>query len=119
MVMEFFGYKKCSTCRKAYKYLTDRGLDLEFHDFVVHPPDVSTLQVWAERAGNVATLLNRQGTRFRELGLRDKEFTDDEWLHLLSQDGKLIKRPIFIADHKVVVGFDPAAYDQVLAALHP
>ncbi|RIV28097.1 Spx/MgsR family RNA polymerase-binding regulatory protein [Alicyclobacillaceae bacterium I2511] len=115
--MDFFGYQKCSTCRKAHKYLTEHGLDLEFHDFVVNPPDVSTLQVWAQRAGTVAALINRQGTHFRELGLRNKELADSEWLHLLSQDGKLIKRPILVTDSGVVVGFDVAAYDQILAAL--
>ena len=39
--------------------------------------------------------------------LKNKNFTDDEWMSILSENPKLIKRPIIVGKHKAVLG-DPA-----------
>nr|WP_074949000.1 Spx/MgsR family RNA polymerase-binding regulatory protein [Alicyclobacillus macrosporangiidus] len=112
MGMEFYGYRRCSTCRNAYRFLQERGIEVPFHDLVEQPPSVEQLRRWVEASGQgVAAFINRQGTRYRELGLKDKTLSDEEWLHLLSQDGKLIKRPILVDGDRVVVGFDRTAYE--------
>ena len=116
--MEFYGYKKCSTCRNAHKYLAERNHRVEFQDFVANPPSREQLQRWIELKGEgVLPFLNQKGTRFRELGLKDKSLSDGEWLNLLCADGKLLKRPVLIAGNDVVVGFDKARYDELLARL--
>jgi arsenate reductase len=116
MILEFYGYKKCSTCRNAHKYLTERGVDVPFQDFVNQPPTREQLQSWVDKLGQgVAPFVNTKGTRFRELGLKDKVLSDDEWMDLLTSDGKLLKRPVLVAGDTVVVGFDKAKYDELTA----
>lgn len=114
--MEFYGYKKCSTCRNAHKNLSNHGIHVEFRDFVDTPPSVETLRRWVELKGEgIWPFINTKGTRFRELGLKDKVVSEEEWLTMLSQDGKLIKRPILITDKQVMIGFDERVYDALSA----
>ncbi|MCF8565358.1 Spx/MgsR family RNA polymerase-binding regulatory protein [Alicyclobacillus tolerans] len=118
--MEFYGYKKCSTCRDAHKYLVQHGIDVEFQDFVVNPPSVDTLKNWVTRhRGDVMPFVNVKGTRFRELGLKDKPMTKEQWLTLLSTDGKLLKRPVLVTEDDVIVGFDKAAYEKLASSFNP
>jgi arsenate reductase len=113
--MEFYGYKKCSTCRDAHKYLSAAGCSVPFNDFVEQPPTREVLQSWVQKLGKgVMPFVNTKGTRYRELGLKDQSITDEEWLDLLSKDGKLLKRPVLVTDDEIVVGFDKAAYDRLV-----
>ncbi|QQE80365.1 arsenate reductase family protein [Alicyclobacillus sp. SO9] len=112
--MEFYGYKKCSTCRKAFKDLEEKGIETEFQDFVKTPPTKEQLREWAKRVdGGIEALANPRGTRYRELGLKGKSLTEEEWLDLLSQDGKLLRRPLLIGDDFFVVGYDQTAYAHI------
>lgn len=112
--MEFYGYKKCSTCREAYQYLKNLGFALDFQDFVQSPPSVETLRSWVMKRGDgIAPFINAKGTRFRDLDLKSKTLSEEEWFSLLSQDGKLIKRPVVVVGEQVLVGFDRAQYDAI------
>lgn len=115
--MQFYGYKKCSTCRTAHRFLSDHGVELPFRDFVENPPSVDQLQTWVKiRGEGVMPFVNSKGTVYRELGLADKKLTDTQWIELLSTNGKLIKRPLLaLADH-ILLGFDPAEYERALNA---
>jgi arsenate reductase (glutaredoxin) len=114
--MEFYGYKKCSTCRDAHKALVAKGIDIPFHDFVVSPPSKEQLREWIRKRGEgVMPFVNTKGTQYKALGLKEKQLSDDEWIELLSQDGKLIKRPVLVTDETVIVGFDKAAYENLPA----
>ncbi|MDQ0188806.1 Spx/MgsR family RNA polymerase-binding regulatory protein [Alicyclobacillus cycloheptanicus] len=115
--MEFYGYKKCSTCRNAHKFLADHGVDVPFQDFVQNPPSVEQLKAWiAKRNEGVLPFVNTKGTRYRELNLADKQLSEAEWLDLLSTDGKLLKRPVLVTDEEVVLGFDRPAYERIVTA---
>ncbi|MCL6636680.1 MAG: Spx/MgsR family RNA polymerase-binding regulatory protein [Alicyclobacillus sp.] len=106
-----YGYRKCSTCRQAQQFLRSLGMETQFHDVVQQPPSLAQLRAWAQQLGGVEPLINRKGTRFRELGLKDQALSDEQWLTLLSQDGKLLKRPVLVAGGRVVAGFDRLAYE--------
>lgn len=116
--MEFYGYRKCSTCRNAHRHLTAAGHDVVFHDFVESPPDTKTLERWvAKRGAGIAPFLNTKGKRFKELGLAVDTYTDTAWLAHLSQDGRLLKRPVLELDDQVLVGYQASAYDEVIQGI--
>jgi arsenate reductase len=115
--MEFYGYRKCTTCRNAHQYLKQLGIDVPFHDFVAEPPSPDQLRDWVRRLGQgIAPLLNTKGRHFRELGLAPEDLDESAWIERLSQDGRLLKRPVLVTDDDIIIGFDKTAYERLAEA---
>lgn len=114
MSMKFYWYPKCSTCRKAKKWLEEHQLSFEEIHIVDCPPTKEELATIYKRSGlELKKFFNTSGQKYRELGLKDKinTATEDELLELLSSDGMLIKRPLLADDNKVTVGFNEELYE--------
>ena len=105
----FYGYPKCSTCRKAKAELNQLGLEVESVNIKENPPSAQFLRELLEGADlELKKFFNTSGQSYRSLGLKDKlpTLSQDEAVKLLSSDGMLIKRPILITDGKVLqVGY--------------
>lgn len=119
MKVRVFQYPKCSTCRKALTWLRTRGVAFESIDVVATPPSAAELADLLARSGApLARLFNTSGESYRAGNFKDrlKTMTTNQALDALAADGKLIKRPLLDDGQKVVVGFDPAAYEAVFPA---
>jgi arsenate reductase len=114
--IRFFEYAACSTCRKARRWLDEHGVSFESVPIVERPPTLPELERLVELSGvPVARWFNTSGQSYRTLVARlGKEgllwLGDREKLELLAADGKMIKRPVLVADGQVLVGFDEARY---------
>ncbi|WP_336883319.1 arsenate reductase family protein [Priestia koreensis] len=118
MTVKFYSYPKCSTCRKAKKWLDDHGVAYEEIHIIENPPSKEELKAIYETSGfEIKKLFNTSGMKYRELGLKDKVSTasDDELLDLLASDGMLIKRPLLTDGKNVTVGFKEEQFEQVWA----
>ena len=106
--MLFVEYPKCSTCKKAKKWLDDNGIEYEDRHITENNPTFDELKAWHEKSGmDIKRFFNTSGMKYRELGLKDKlpNMTDDEMLELLSTDGMLVKRPVLVGENIVLTGF--------------
>ena len=107
--MKFYGYKNCSTCRKAKKLLQKNAVDFEEIDITVQPPSKRHLQsILKSNMYTIKDLFNRCGVLYREMNMKEKINTlpQEDMLNLLAEHGKLVKRPILLTDSQCVVGFD-------------
>ena len=101
-------YPKCGTCRKAQKWLDDRGVAYEYRDIKLEQPSEAELRDWHAKSGlPLRKFFNTSGLLYKSLGLKDKlpTMTDDEMFALLATDGLLVKRPIALVGDRVLVGF--------------
>lgn len=118
MPVLFIEYPKCSTCRKAKKWLDEHGIDYTDRHIVEDNPTAEELAAWQERSGlPVRRFFNTSGMRYRELGIKaklDAGMSDEDAFALLATDGMLVKRPLAIADDAVLVGFREPAWEQAL-----
>lgn len=118
MPVLFIEYPKCSTCRKAKKWLDEHGIDYTDRHIVEDNPTAEELAAWQERSGLlVRRFFNTSGMRYRELGIKaklDAGMSDEDAFALLATDGMLVKRPLVIADDAVLVGFREPAWEQAL-----
>ncbi len=115
----FIEYPKCSTCKKAKGWLDEHGVAYTDRHIVEDNPTVDELRQWHAASGlPVRRFFNTSGTRYRELGVKqrlDESMTDDEALELLSADGMLVKRPLLIVDGQPVVpGFNADRWTEAL-----
>lgn len=107
-MIKVYCYSKCSTCRKALKWLDDKGIKYESIDIKTEHPDENTLRMYYERSGlPLKKFFNTSGMQYREMGLSKKlpDMSEDEQLALLASDGMLVKRPLVVSDGFVLTGF--------------
>ncbi|MES1204386.1 MAG: Spx/MgsR family RNA polymerase-binding regulatory protein [Pseudomonadota bacterium] len=115
-------YPKCSTCRKAIKWLEARGVAADKPDIVTTPPSLAVLRALFKRSGlPIGRFFNTSGESYRAGGFKEKlkTMSEAEALGALAADGKLIKRPLIDAGTAVLVGFDEASYAAVFKAGRP
>jgi arsenate reductase (glutaredoxin) len=109
VTLAMYGIPNCDTIKRAAAYLRERAIAFEFHDYRRHPVPPRTLSAWA-RAVGWQTLLNRNSTTFRGLSSQEREGLDEaRALQLMQTHPALIRRPVFVRDAQVIVGFDDAA----------
>ena len=115
--MLFIHYPKCSTCKKAKKWLDDRGLDYTDRHIVEDNPTAKELKAWHEKSGlPLKRFFNTSGMRYRELGLKDKlkDMSEEEQYEILATDGMLVKRPLLVTDDAVLVGFKEKEWEEAI-----
>jgi arsenate reductase (glutaredoxin) len=112
MAVKVYQYSKCSTCRKALKWLDGRGVSYDALDIVTAPPKKAELQKALKSGLPLKKLFNTSGQSYRDGGWSEKlgTVTEAQALDALAADGKLIKRPFVLIGDQVLVGFDEAAY---------
>lgn len=114
----FVEYPKCSTCKKAKKWLDDHGLAYVDRHIVEDNPTSEELSAWRRRSGLPwKRFFNTSGIKYRELGIKakiDAGMTEEEAYALLATDGMLVKRPIVVTPETVLVGFSADAWAEAL-----
>lgn len=115
--MLFVNYPKCSTCRKAKKWLDEHDIEYESRHIIDENPSSEELREWWEISDlPLKRFFNTSGMKYRELKLKDKlaDMSEDEQLKLLATDGMLVKRPILVGDDVVLVGFKIKEWEEKL-----
>ena len=113
----FLQYPKCTTCRKAKKFLQENNVAFDDRDITVENPTVEELEKWITLSGlEVKKCFTTSGVLYREMNLKDKikDMSREEMIKLLATDGKLVKRPLLICEDKVLVGFKEDQYKEIL-----
>ena len=104
----FIEYSKCTTCKKAKKWLEENGIKFEDRNIVEETPTEKELTEWIKISGQeVKKWFNTSGLKYKELNLKEKlsKMSDEEKIKLLASDGMLIKRPVLISDKGIFTGF--------------
>lgn len=112
----FLQYPTCSTCQKAKKWLTENGIDFTDRLIVDNRPTADELKAWIPRSGlPLKRFFNTSGLVYKELKISEKlpTMTEEEQITLLSSNGKLVKRPLLVADDFVLVGFKPEEWERL------
>ncbi|WP_405305475.1 arsenate reductase family protein [Methanobrevibacter sp.] len=115
--MLFVNYPKCSTCRKAKKWLDEHNIDYDSRHIIDDNPSADELRKWWEISDlPLKRFFNTSGMKYRELKLKDKlsDMSEDEQLDLLATDGMLVKRPILVGGDVVLVGFKVNEWEEKL-----
>lgn len=113
----FLCYPKCSTCRKAKKFLDDHGVKYTERHIVDNNPTADEILTLMDKCdGEPRRFFNTSGMRYRELGLKDKvgTMTPEEMAEILATDGMLVKRPELIMEDQVLVGFKEGEWAEAL-----
>ena len=106
--MKIYTYKNCGSCKKATKWLDEKGIAYEEYPIRETPPSVEELQqMLKHQNGELKKLFNTAGGDYRELDMKTKlpEMSESAALNLLASRGNLVKRPFVLGDDFGLVGF--------------
>lgn len=115
--MLFVCYPKCSTCKKAQKWMDEKGLSYDIRDIKEENPTEDELRAWHKLSGlPLKRFFNTSGNLYKEMHLKDRlpEMSETEQFKLLSSDGMLVKRPLLVDEEKVLVGFREKEWEEKL-----
>ena len=113
----FINYPKCSTCKKAEKFLKENNIEFINRNIVEENPSAEELALWMEKSGlEPMKFFNTSGVLYREMNLKDKikTMSKEEMIEILSTNGMLVKRPLLVMDDKVLVGFKEENYKEII-----
>lgn len=109
--VQIFGTKKCQDTRKALRFFAERRVKVHFVDLQVKAASPGELRRFAQKFG-VAALVDRDGKRFAELGLRSAALSDDRWLDRLAEEPMLLRTPLVRYQQRVTVGAAEATWKE-------
>ena len=115
--MQFICYPKCTTCRKAKKWLDENGVSYTERHIKDERPTAEELRAWQKQSGlALRKFFNTSGLQYKALQLKDRlpAMSEEEQLALLATDGMLVKRPILVGEGSVLVGFREDAWRAAL-----
>lgn len=113
----FINYPKCSTCKKAEKFLKENNIEFINRNIVEENPSAEELALWMEKSGlEPRKFFNTSGVLYREMNLKDKikTMSKEEMIEILFTNGMLVKRPLLVMDDKVLVGFKEENYKEII-----
>ena len=118
-MVKVYCYSKCTTCRKALKWLDDNKIEYEKLDIKEEHPNDETLRQLHKKSGlPLKRFFNTSGQLYREMELSKKlpNMSEDEMFRLLASDGMLVKRPLLITSDKVLTGFKEETWGEIFIA---
>ena len=116
-MVKVYCYSKCSTCKKALKWLEDNKIDHTVIDIKGDHPDEKTLRELHKKSGlPLKRFFNTSGQLYREMELSKKlpDMSEDEMFKILASDGMLVKRPLLVTDKTVIPGFREELWKEAL-----
>lgn len=116
MSVLFLEYPKCSTCKKALKWLEENEVSFTKRHIVEENPSEQELTEWYHKSGlPLKKFFNTSGNLYKEMHLKDKlpQMSEEEQLSLLATNGMLVKRPLVVGEDFVLTGFKEAEWEQL------
>ncbi len=111
-------YTRCNTCKKAEKWLKENSLEYTYRAIDIENPSYEELKDWYAKSGlPINKFFNTSGKLYREQNIKEKVKTlsEDELLHILAENGMMVKRPVLITENnKVLVGFKEMDWAETL-----
>jgi arsenate reductase (glutaredoxin) len=114
LTITLYGIKNCDTMKKARTWLDSHGVRYQFHDYKTAGIESAVLARWCGEVG-WETLLNRNGTTFRKLPEAHKiDLNERKAIALMVAQPSMIKRPVLDLGKRLLVGFQPDVYGQMV-----
>jgi Spx/MgsR family transcriptional regulator len=103
--LTFLQKSTCATCRKARKFLENRGYHLNYRDLVKERLTPAELQELIGKHDH-EDFLNPRSEVFRKKHMKDNPPSRREAISLMAKNPDLIRRPVVVAGGRVVIGYD-------------
>jgi arsenate reductase-like glutaredoxin family protein len=102
--LQIFGTKKCPDTRKAERFFKERRVSFQLIDIAVKGPSAGELRKIANAVGGIEKLIDRDGKRYVDRGLKYAAPTGPRIEQILLDDPLLLRTPLVCAGDRATVG---------------
>lgn len=110
-IIQVYGTRKCQDTKKAERWFKERGLKVQSIDLATKGPSPGELRSVAAKVGGVEALIDREGKRYVDKGLKYSAPTGPRIEALLLEDPLLLRTPIVRRGTDATVGYRPEVWD--------
>jgi Spx/MgsR family transcriptional regulator len=112
--VDFYCWVRCTTCRKAKEFLSQKDVEINERDFFKKPFTVDEIRDLLKGKSS-SEMFNFRSPSFKQLGVSKENLSDDQLIDLMLKEPRLIRRPIvrigtnvyFSADRSVLENLIP------------
>ncbi|MCW8811183.1 MAG: arsenate reductase [Ignavibacteriaceae bacterium] len=98
----------CTTCRKVAKALLENGVDFEKVNYYIEPFSKTKLKSLLKKMKmKPSEILRKNEKIYKELKIKDKNFSEDQILDLMIKYPDLVQRPIIEKGEKAILARPP------------
>jgi arsenate reductase len=108
----------CTTCQAILKEVNP-GASCHLQDIKTEKITAQQLDDMKQMAGSYETLFSRRALKYKELGLKDKKLTENDYRNYILEEYTFLKRPVAIVGKNIFVGNDKKTVQNLKLALHP
>ena len=99
---------RCSKSRQTLEILNEHDVNTEIILYLENPPSAEEIALILNKLGLSAREAIRKGEdEYKLLNLKDQSLTENELINFMSENPKLIERPIVVKLDKAVIGRPP------------
>ena len=103
MEVQVFGTRKSADTRTALRFFSERRIKTHFVDLNERAASPGELRRFAQKFGAQA-LVDRESTRFADLGLRSASLSDERWIEKLAAEPLLLRQPLVRYGNQLTLG---------------
>ncbi len=113
-MLKIYHNNRCKKSRAGLKYLLDKGLNPEVIDYIKNSINEKDFRLILQKLNISAKELIRTQEEIYKLQFKDKNFNEEEWIKIILENPKLLKRPIIETKYKAVLGDPVSNIEQAL-----
>lgn len=114
--MKFYCHPRCSTCKKAKKWLDEQSIPYEDISLLDETPSKDEWEsILNDTDRTIKSFFNTSGNVYKEQNLKEKvpEMSIEEAAEWLSSNGMVVKRPFAVEGTTYTSGFKAEEYEKV------
>lgn len=100
---KIYHLSSCTTCQRIIKEL-DIDSDFELQDIKTQKISADQLEVMKNLSGSYESLFSRRAIKYKELGLKEKVLSEDDYRDYILSEYTFLKRPVLLIDGAIFVG---------------
>ncbi|MFQ5334635.1 MAG: arsenate reductase (glutaredoxin) [Flavobacteriales bacterium] len=113
-MIKIYHNPRCRKSREALQILSESGREFTVVEYIKNPLTMEDISDLLVRLNIKPVHLIRKNEKIFKEEFRGLEFSDEEWIKVLSEQPKLIERPIVVNGHKAVIARPPEKVRDVL-----
>lgn len=105
----------CTTCQKAVAYLQEKGVPIRsYRNLKEEPLSEDEVRALAAKVGGVEKLFSKRAMKYRQMGLHERDVSEDEMVRLMAEEYTFVTRPVLVRDDRATVGFSTKRFDALI-----